>query len=187
MEKDYKDLEDIVRTRYGSVAWTHKIHEKQAEIYDKEYGILAVINIIAASVTSAGIVSLIFTDNTLLKIVSALVSFVTICINSLLKVFNLQDMVKTSKTAATKLVALRDDLQTLLLKIHQGKKPIDELTAEFDELQERIHIVYQEVPTTTNKALKKAEIALKVTKDNNFSDNEIDMMLPEALRRTADD
>ena len=63
MEKDYKDLEDIVRTRYGSVAWTHKIHEKQAEIYDKEYGILAVINIIAASVTSAGIVSLIFTDN----------------------------------------------------------------------------------------------------------------------------
>lgn len=40
MKNEYIALEDLVRTRYASVAWTHKIQEKQAEIYDKRYRIL---------------------------------------------------------------------------------------------------------------------------------------------------
>ena len=55
MKSEYVALEDLVRTRYASVAWTHKIQEKQAEIYDKRYRILATVNIFAASITSAGI------------------------------------------------------------------------------------------------------------------------------------
>ena len=85
MKSEYEALEDLVRTRYASVAWTHKIQEKQAEIYDKRYRILATVNIFAASITSAGIFSLIFTDQTWLKITSAVVSFVTIFISALLR------------------------------------------------------------------------------------------------------
>lgn len=48
MEKEYKALEDQVRIRYASVAWTHKIQEKQAEIYDKRYAIIATINILCS-------------------------------------------------------------------------------------------------------------------------------------------
>lgn len=187
MKKEYKALEDLVRTRYNSVAWTHKTQEKQAEIYDWKYSVLAIINIVAAALTSAGIVTVSFTNETWLKTASSLVSFITICISSLLKAFNLQEMAKASKASATKMLALRDDLQTLLLKIRQGKNTVDELTAEFEELQKQVHIAYQEAPQTSKKALKKAEKALKITKDNSSSDDEIDMMLPESLRRGADD
>ena len=48
MKSEYVVLEGLVRTRYTSVAWTHKIQEKQAEIYDKRYRILATVNIFAA-------------------------------------------------------------------------------------------------------------------------------------------
>ena len=174
MQNEYIALEDLVRTRYASVAWTHKIQEKQAEICDKKYHILATVNIFAASITSAGIFSLIFTDQTWLKIASAVVSFV-------------QSMAKANKETATKLVELRDELQTLILKIKLGEQTISSLTDEFEALQKRMHIVYSDAPKTTDAAVKMAEEALEVNGDNTFTEEEIDMMLPDALKRRVND
>lgn len=183
MEDKYLKLEDLVRNRYASVAWTHKIQEKQAEIYLRKYAVLAVINIIAASITSAGICSLIFTDQSWVKIVSALVSFVTVFITALLKAFDLQSMAKANKATATKLVVLRDEFQTLLLKIRQCDQTVAELMEDFERLQKEVHAVYQEAPATSNAAVKKAGIALAIKKDSTFSDNEIDALLPDSLKR----
>lgn len=69
MEKDYNALEDVVRNHYKNVVWTHKIQEKQAEIYEKRNRVWNTVNIIAAALTSAGIVSTVFTDPTWLKII----------------------------------------------------------------------------------------------------------------------
>ena len=187
MKNEYVALEDLVRTRYASVAWTHKIQEKQAEIYDKRYRILATVNIFAASITSAGIFSLIFTDQTWLKIASAVVSFVTIFISALLKSFDLQSMTKANKETATKLVELRDELQTLILKIKLGEQSVYSLTDEFESLQKRVHAVYSDAPKTTDAAVKMAEVALKVNGDNTFTEKEIDMMLPATLKRRGND
>ena len=186
-KSEYVALEDLVRTRYASVAWTHKIQEKQAEIYDKRYRILATVNIFAASITSAGIFSLIFTDQTWLKITSAVVSFVTIFISALLKSFDLQSMAKANKATATKLVELRDELQTLILKIKMREQPVCSLTDEFEALQKRVHVVYSDAPKTTDAAVKMAEEALKIYGDNTFTDKEIDMMLPDSLNRREKD
>lgn len=82
MEKEYIALENQIRPSYASVAWTHKIQEKQAEIHEKRYAIMATINIFAASLTSAGIVTTIFTDQTWVKVASAIVSFVTVFIRT---------------------------------------------------------------------------------------------------------
>lgn len=185
MEKEYKALEDQVRTRYKSVAWTHKIQEKQAEIYDKRYAIIATINILAASITSAGIVSTFFTDGTGMKVISAIVSFITVFLTALLKSFDYQSMAKANKTAATKLVILRDELQLLLYKIRYATQPVTELIEEFSTIQVKVHAVYQEAPQTTDKAVEKADAALKEKKDDTYTDEEIDMLLPESLRRTT--
>ena len=45
--------------------------------------------------------------------------------------------------------------------------------------------VYKTAPNTTDKAVKLAANALKVSKDNEFSDAEIDINLPDSLRRNA--
>lgn len=183
MEKEYIALEDLIRLRYASVAWTHKIQEKQAEIYDKKYAVIATINIFAASVTSAGILSTIFADQIWLKVVSAIVSFVAVFITALLKAFDFQSMAKTNKATATKLVILRDELLLLLYKVRNATQPVAELIKEFNDIQVKVHAVYQEAPQTTDKAVEMAGIALKEKQDDTYTDEEIDMLLPEALRR----
>lgn len=183
MEKEYIALEDLIRPRYASVAWTHKIQEKQAEIYDKRYATIATVNIFAASITSAGIFSTIFTDQIWLKAVSTIVSFVTVFITALLKVFDFQSMAKANKTTATKLVILRDELLLLLYKVRHATQPVEELIKEFTDIQGKVHAVYQEAPQTTDKAVDLVGIALKEKKDDTYTDEEIDMLLPEALRR----
>ena len=52
--REYEILLDVVRQSYASVVWTHKIQEKQADIYSKRKNILDTINIIVATLTSCG-------------------------------------------------------------------------------------------------------------------------------------
>ena len=63
-----KMLEDVVRDSYASVVWSHKIQEKQADIYAEKFKKMETVNIGAASLTSVGIVALIFTDPLWLKL-----------------------------------------------------------------------------------------------------------------------
>lgn len=78
------------------------------------------------------------------------------------QVFDLQSMAKANKATATKLVGLRDELQTLILKIKMGEQSVYSLTDEFEALQKRVHVVYSDAPKTTDAAVKMAEEALKI-------------------------
>ena len=57
MDDEYSILEDSVRNTFGSVVWSHKIQEKQADIYFSQYKCMETIKIATASLTSVGIVS----------------------------------------------------------------------------------------------------------------------------------
>ena len=74
-------------------------------------------------------------------------------------------------------------LQLLLYKIRYATQPVTELIEEFSTIQVKVHAVYQEAPQTTDKAVEKADAALKEKKDDTYTDE--DMLLPESLRRTT--
>ena len=97
MIENYKMLEDVVRDSYASVVWSHKIQEKQADIYAEKFKKMETVNIGAASLTSVGIVALIFTDPLWLKLVSALISFATVYITAYFKSFDLQKFITSHK------------------------------------------------------------------------------------------
>ena len=183
MDNEYRAIDDLVRNHFANVVWTHKIQEKQAEIYEARYKLLATTNIVTASLTSAGVFSTVFVDPTWVKIVSTIAAFVTTAISAYLTSFDYKSMARANKVAATKLVALRDELLILLEKIKFRQQPIQELTAEFDALQKRIHDVYTNAPNTTSKAVDMAEVSLKSNKDGTYTDAEIDSLLPNSLKR----
>lgn len=183
MDDKYRGLEDIARNHYANVVWTHKIQEKQAEIYELRYKVLSAINILFATLTSAGLISIIFADPTWLKVASAVVSFVTTAISAFLASFNYKSLAKDNKATATKLVCARDDLLSLLAKIKLRETPVRELMDAFDAIQKRVHEVYKEAPNTTNKAVKMASVALKEHKEGTYTDEEIDSLLPDVLKR----
>ena len=183
MIENYKMLEDVVRDSYASVVWSHKIQEKQADIYAEKFKKMETVNIEAASLTSVGIVALIFTDSLWLKLVSALISFATVYITAYFKSFDLQKFITSHKAAANKLIAVRDQYKVLLTEIKLKVDSVENLLARYKELVEKTDAIYLEAPTTTDEAVDKASKALKIKKDNTFTDAEIDSFLPLSLRR----
>lgn len=190
MGDNYKLLEDLIRNSYSNLVWTHKIQEKQAEIYENRYKVLTTINIVAAALTSAGVLSVNSFDcvavQRWIKFASAMASFATAATTACLASFDYKSMAKSNKTAATKLVALRDEILILLAKTKFEQQPCQELHKDFYAIQERIHNVYSEAPHTTNQAVRKASDAIKVSNDGIYTDEEIDQLLPSSLRRRKD-
>ena len=183
MIENYKMLENVVRDSYSSVVWSHKIQEKQSDIYAEKFKMLETVNIGAASLTSVGIIAMIFTDPLWLKLVSALVSFVTVFITAYYKSFDLQKLVSSHKSTANKLIAIRDQYKVLLTEIKLQSDSVEKLLTKYKELVKETDAIYLEAPTTTDKAVNRAREALKIKKDNSFTDDEIDSFLPVSLRR----
>ena len=183
MDDMYKLIESSVRDTLASVVWSHKIQEKQADIFSDRFKRMETAKIVSASLTSVGIVSLIFTDQLWVKICSAFISFVSIFVNAFFKSFDLQTMVSQHKSAANNLRSVRDNLKLLLLQIRMKQTEPAELEKEYEEIVQQLDKVYADAPNTTDKAVTLAREALNVTKDNTFSDAEIDNYLPVGLRK----
>jgi hypothetical protein len=181
MDNKISILEDVVRSSYSSVVWTHKIQEKQADLYLKSYKCLETIRIISSSVTSVGIISLLFIDELWVKLFSTIVSLISAIISALFKSFNTQDLSIANKKAAVDLLEIRDKYQHLLLTVRAGEKSYDELDKEYVALEEEKHIIYKTLPQTTDKAKDMASVALKISKDNEFPDSEVNSYLPKSL------
>ena len=178
---DLARIESSVRQTFASVVWSHKIQEKQADIYTDSFHLLEILRIAAASLTSAGIVSIIFYDELWIKIASALISFVTIFISSFFKTFDLRTMISKHKGTANKLLSIRDDLHILLLQIKLRKDDPSVLIENYKDLMNQLHKIYDEAPSTTDKAVKKARKALHIDNDNTFTETEIDSFLPKGF------
>lgn len=183
MIDNYEMLEDVVRESYCGVVWSHKIQEKQSDIYFERFKKMETINILLASLTSAGIIAIIFTDPLWLKLVSAIFSFATIYITAYFKSFDLQKLFISHKTTACKLIYIRDQYKLLLTEIRLKNNTVENLFKKYNELVKETNTIYLEAPNTTDKAVENASIALKIKNDNSFSEEEIDSFLPTSLRK----
>ena len=180
---DYQVLCDLIRQQYASVVWTHKIQEKQADIYAERYSRLETINIITAALTSCGIVGMIFhNENALwLKIVTAFFSFATLAISAYYKSFDPSAKSKENKDAANKLIGIRNELLSLIADCHFQNKSAEEIKNKFDDVNLRLNKMYLELPATTSKAVERATIALK-NNEYSYDDEEINRFLVSSLK-----
>lgn len=183
MVNDYEALEDTVRNAFAGVVWSHKTQEKQADMLASRYRWMQTANLIASAITSAGIIAIIKQECLVLDILAAFFSFVSIFLTAYITTFDLQNLITAHKAVASKLIAVRDNYKALILEIKLEKTSVDELMVKFNELRRQTDEIYSSAPNTTRRALKMANVALKIDEDNTFSDEEIDRYLPRALRK----
>lgn len=182
-QNSYDTVEDITRQEFASVVWTHKIHEKQADIYETRYHLIEVINIICASLTAAGVISSIFQDGHIIKVGTALLAFATIFCTAYIKSFNVQEKFAKHRQTAQKLIVVRNNYINLIANIKLKNKTVDELLELYSIISEELHRIYETAPSTTDKAVEKATEALSEKQEYSYSDEEIDRFLPLNLRK----
>jgi len=183
MDDNYEVIKASVRDTFASVVWSHKIQEKQADICAERFKYLEMAKILSASLTSVGIVSLVFTDQLWIKLISALISFVSVFVSAFFKSFDLQAMVSQHKAAANNLLEVRDQLKLILLQIQLKQESIQTIYEKYEGAVQQLDKAYADAPNTTDQAVTRAKKALNVSKDNTFSDDEIDSFLPIGLRK----
>ena len=183
MDDSYEVIEASVRDTFASVVWSHEIQEKQADIYAERFECLETAKIFTASFTFVGIASLVFKDEFLVKLITALISLVSVFVSALFKSFDLKTMVSQHKVAANNLLEVRDQLKLILLQIRLKQESVQTIYEKYEGVVQQLDKVYTDAPNTTDKAVIRAREALNVSKDNTFTDDEIDSFLPIGLRK----
>lgn len=186
-KKKIEIIESQLRHIYAQIVWSHKIQEKQADIYRKRQNRCEVMRIVTSSLTSSGIIASILVDSELVKIITAIISFITLFINSYLKSYDLATLASEHKNSALELLDLRNRLSSTLTDIKIDDLQLEDIKEIRDGYINEIEGVYKNCRDASNKAVEKARISLTKIQDNTFSDEEINSYLPVYTRKEETD
>lgn len=181
-------LEGQLRECYGRVVYSHKTHEKCADILLKRQGYIKLAQIIISAVVTGGIVSTFFGTKETKEIgaaISAILSAGLLALNAYAKDYDLSEIAQKHRQAGSGLWIIREKYLSLLTDIRVGDVALELIRSRRDALVEELHGVYAGAPSTNYAAYRKAQEALKKLEDMTFSDEEIDKFLPKELKSTV--
>ena len=177
-------LEGQIRECFGRVVYSHKTHEKCADILLSRLSKIKLCQIILSAITTAGFVAAVFGAGKIGALIGVLISTSLLVLNAYTKNYDLGELAQKHKQAGVELWLIREKYLSLITDLRMNKKPIEKLRNDRDNLLEELHSVYTGAPSTTYKAYKKAQKALQQLEDMTFSDKEIDAFLPKELKKS---
>ena len=170
-----------VREIFGKVVWTHKTHEKAAEICSCTNRYIKKINIILLVLTTGNALGAIFQIKPYL-ILTAILSTLSLLFLIYQLSFNPEQETVNHKKVAIRLWFIREKYQNFIADIMNEKISTDEIVKKRDMLLDELNRVLQDAPQTDKWAYKKAKKALKIEEEMTFGVEEIDKFLPKELR-----
>lgn len=142
---------------------------------------IKVAQIVLSAITTSGFVVAIFSDDNIASILGAIVSLALLILNTYIKNFDLSGIAQEHKKASDLLWKIREEYVSLLTDFEMLDS--NDIRNKRDELQERTSEVYSNSPRTDAKSYTAAQKALKTEEEQSFSEEEIDIMLPNSIRR----
>ena len=174
-------LESQLREMYGRAAYTHKTHEKMADGYIARYRRIKTVEICLSAAAASSLLIAVFGDSKPGTVVGAVLSTILLGLTLYFKEASLGEQAQKHTVVASKLWGVRETLLSLLVDMHDGR-PVEEVRAERDRLNELLEDIYKSAPRTDSKAYANAQKALKHSEELFFSDEELDKLLPKRLR-----
>lgn len=176
-------LEDQVRECFGRVIYTHKTHEKMADVFTAKLKRYKVAQIGFAALTTSGLLASFALEPWWLKPATALVSLCSIFVTTFLKDLDLGADAQKHRDAASKIWGVRESYLSLLTDLRMSSITDDQGREKRDRLQYELGQIYVGAPQTNYKAYEKAQKALKEKEDYTFSKEEINKFLPDTLKK----
>ena len=176
-------LEGQLRECYGRAVYSHKTHEKCADLLLSRLAAIKAWQILLSAITTGSLITTILGSSRIGPVVGVVLSTALLVLNAYTKDHDLGEVAQKHKQAANDIWLVREQYLSLLTDLAMGQRPIEELQSERDRLLASLHGVYVGSPSTTHAAYKRAQEALKRNEDMTFSDQEIDAFLPSELKR----
>jgi hypothetical protein len=174
-------LESQLRELYGRAAYTHKTHEKMADIYNSRFKFVKLSEIWLSALSTGSLLLAILGDSKSATVIGAVFSTLLLVISLYTKEGSLLKQAQTHSAVGSKLWGVRENLLSLLVDMHDGRS-VQEIRAARDSLNEKLENIYRSSPRTNKKAYAAAQLALKSDEELFFTDDELDKMLPKKLR-----
>jgi len=182
MDQTLAVLEAQLRECFGRVVYSHKTHEKCADILLARMANIKLAQIVLSAITTGSFLTALLGSGKESAMIGTLFSMVLLVLNAYTKNYNLGELAQKHKQAATDIWLVREQYLSLLTDLISGTKTTSQILAERDRLMTALHGVYAGSPSTNYPAYRKAQEALKHNEELTFSDEEIDAFLPKQLR-----
>lgn len=180
-------LESQLREIYGRVTYTHKTHEKSADIALSRLSRIKNAEIVLAAITTTTLLGALFNDKELLELLAAICSTTLLAITLYNRDYNLGEIAQKHRETAAVIWIAREAVLSLLTDYRGGIVSLEKAAAARDDINKQLSRIYKTAPSTSAKAYKAAQIALKLNEELTFSSAEIDQLLPENLRSGTSD
>lgn len=174
-----------VRESFGRVVYSHKTHEKQADIaftrHRWQQGVLIALTAVSSGTFLAAVVGLLG-DPVLTSLATSSIALLVTWISLGAKTFRFADESDAHRGIASRLWDVRESYISLIADLMSGTLSDAEGRERRDVLQEAAREAYDEAPRTSSKAFTRASEGLQHNEEMTFTAREIDLFLPEVLR-----
>lgn len=174
-----------VREAFGRVVYSHKTHEKQADICFRKHRLQQTALIVLTAVSSGTFLAAVvgaLGDPVVTSLTTSFIALLVTVISLATKSFRFDEEAEAHRDVAAALWDVRESYLSLIADLMSGVTSDDGARARRDELQAATHKAYSGAPRTTVRAYARAQDGLKNNEELTFTPREIDAFLPEALR-----
>lgn len=174
-----------IREIYGRTCYTHKTHEKQADISSALYRRQRQIRVGLTAASSGVFLTSLFGVVLDAQWAALATSFVAVLLSASTlsgKDFKHGEQTQQHRDTATALWSIRESYLSLIVDLMAGAIDVGTARLARDRLQQSAADILREAPRTTPKAYRLAQQGLQLNEDLTFSEQEIDYLLPAKLR-----
>ena len=188
MTEEIKIQYRLLEERFVKIAWTHKIHEKQADLYNSKLSWNKTLLAFTTSFTTTSAIASLFAKfelDWIIDIITAVFAVISTYLTLRYKDNVLEEKANANKQYAAKCLSLRNAYESLMADIKSERITDMEVIIEKRNGLEKRTIDLSECeiqPTVTSKAVDMADKALKEKKETQTSDEEIQTIVPINLQ-----
>lgn len=179
-------LEAQLREAYGRLVYTHKTQEKCADIKLGDFNRMRWAQTILSALTSTGFFVIVFGDASkshATALLAGIASTLLVIANAYMQGTKAAEEAEKHRSTAGKLWPLREAYISLITDVRSKSIALEDAKQKRDELEGKLAEIYGSAPSTSDRAYKAAQKALKFNEELTFTDAEIDLLLPTALRK----
>ena len=179
-----KILDAQLRELLGRVVYSHKVHEKEADILLAKLSKIKLGQIVLPAISTGGFLSMLAGTGWWGSSAGSICSAMLLALNLYTRNYDLGKLAQEHRDAAIKIWSIREKYLSLVTDLAVGCEQLSVIQGKRDALVDELGAVYANSPRTTEGAYRKARKALKLQEEITFSEAEVDAFLPPKLRRT---